>query len=292
MKLVRFGRPGAEKPGVIDDQGRLRDLSSAIEDVTPGVLAPPALRRLRALSLSRLPAVRGRPRLGCPLAGVGKMVCIGLNYTDHAAEVGSPIPAELLFFLKATSAICGPHDAIVRPRGARKLDYEVELAAVIGREARYVEEADALAYVAGYCVVDDVSEREFQMERGGTTTKGKSADTFGPVGPWLVTADEVPDPQALALWTTVNGERRQDGSTANMIFAVPRLIAYVSQFVSLRAGDLISTGTPAGVGHGHKPPKYLQPGDVVEMGITGLGTQRHEIAAWETLARRKPPRRR
>ncbi len=286
MKLVRYGGAGAEKPGAVDAEGKLRDLSKVIEDITPAMLAPGALRRLRGLTLSRLPAVRGRPRLGCPLAGIGKIVCIGLNYTDHAAEVGRELPKEPMFFLKATSAICGPYDPTVRPRGAVKLDYEVELAAVIGRDARYIDEADALGYVAGYCLVNDVSEREFQMEHGGTTTKGKSADTFGPVGPWLVTDDEVADPQALALWTTVNGQRRQNGNTADMIFSVRRLVAYVSRFMSLRAGDLISTGTPAGVGHGHKPPRYLQPGDEVEMGITGLGIQRHHVVAREILAKR------
>jgi 2,4-diketo-3-deoxy-L-fuconate hydrolase len=286
MKLVRYGRPGAERPGAIDATGRLRDLSRVMEDVTPAALAPAALRRLRALDLSRLPLVRGRRRLGCPLAGLGKLVCIGLNYTDHAAEVGSPIPAEPLLFIKAPSAVCGPHDPIVRPRGAAKLDYEVELGVVIGRDARDVEEADALGHVAGYCLVYDVSERTFQLERGGTTSQGKSADTFGPVGPWLVTADEVPDPRALALWTTVNGERRQDGSTGKTMFAVPHLVSYVSRFMSLRAGAVISTGTPAGVGHGMRPPAYLQPGDLVEMGITGLGTQRHRIVAGEDRARR------
>jgi len=277
MKLVRYGRPGAERPGLIDPDGSLRDLSRVVADLTPAALTPASLRRLRGLNLARLPTVRGRPRLGCPLAGIGKMVCIGLNYTDHALEVGLELPKEPLLFIKASSAICGPDDPIVRPRGAVKLDYEVELGAVIGRDARYVDETDALRYVAAYCLVNDVSERGFQMEHGGTTTKGKSADTFGPVGPWLVTADEVGDPPALALWTTVNGERRQDGNTAKMIFAVQYLVAYVSRFMSLRAGDVISTGTPAGVGHGRKPPKYLQPGDVVEMGITGLGTQRHRV---------------
>jgi len=277
MKLVRYGRPGAERPGLIDPDGSLRDLSRVVADLTPAALTPASLRRLRGLNLARLPTVRGRPRLGCPLAGIGKMVCIGLNYTDHALEVGLELPKEPLLFIKASSAICGPDDPIVRPRDAVKLDYEVELGAVIGRDARYVDETDALRYVAAYCLVNDVSERGFQMERGGTTTKGKSADTFGPVGPWLVTADEVGDPQALALWTTVNGERRQDGNTAKMVFAVQYLVAYVSRFMSLRAGDVISTGTPAGVGHGRKPPKYLQPGDVVEMGITGLGTQRHRV---------------
>jgi len=277
MKLVRYGRPGAERPGTIDASGTLHDLSRVIEDVTPATLAPATLRRLRAANPARLPVVRGRPRLGCPLAGIGKMVCIGLNYTDHAAEVGMALPKEPTLFIKAPSAICGPDDPIVRPRGSVKLDYEVELGVVIGRDARYVSEADALRHVAAYCLVNDVSEREFQMEHGGTTTKGKSADTFGPTGPWLVTADEAGDPQALALWTTVNGERRQNGNTAKMIFSVASLIAYVTRFMSLRAGDVISTGTPAGVGHGQKPPKYLQPGDVVEMGITNLGTQRHKV---------------
>jgi len=277
MKLVRYGRPGQEKPGLVDADGALRDLSRVVKDLTPAVLAPPALKRLRAVTLARLPIVRGRPRLGCPLAGIGKMVCIGLNYTDHAAEVGMALPREPTLFIKAPSALSGPDDLIVRPRNAVKLDYEVELAAVIGREARYVDEARALAHVAGYCIVNDVSERAFQMEHGGTTTKGKSADTFGPTGPWLVTADEVGDPQTLELWTTVNGNRRQHGNTAKMIFPVATLVAYVSRFMSLQPGDVISTGTPAGVGHGLKPPQYLQPGDVVEMGITGLGVQRHRI---------------
>src|SRR6059036_611850 len=277
MKLVRYGPPGAERPGLIDPDGSLRDLSRVVADLTPAALTPASLRRLRGLNLARLPTVRGRPRLGCPLAGIGKMVCIGLNYTDHALEVGLELPKEPLLFIKASSAVCGPDDPIVRPRGSVKLDYEVELGVVIGRDARYVGEAEALRHVAAYVLVNDVSEREFQMEHGGTTTKGKSADTFGPTGPWLVTSDEAGDSQALALWTTVNGERRQDGNTAKMIFSVAALIAYVSRFMSLRAGDVISTGTPAGVGHGAKPPRYLEHGDVVEMGITNLGTQRHKI---------------
>ncbi len=279
MKLVRYGRAGAEKPGVIDASGALRDLSRVVKDITAEALSSAGLKRLRAVKVDRLPIVRGRPRLGCPLAGIGKMVCIGLNYTDHAREVGRPAPDEPTLFIKANSAIAGPYDSIVRPRGGVKLDYEVELAAVIGRDARNVSEADALKHVAGYCIVDDVSERAFQMERGGTTTKGKSADTFAPIGPWLVTADEVGDPQALEVWTTVNGEPRQRGHTKDMIFSVRTLIAYVSQFMSLRAGDLISTGTPAGVAHGMKPPRYLQPGDVVEMGITKLGAQKNHIVA-------------
>ena len=279
MKLVRYGRAGAERPGLIDAAGRLRDLSRVVADITPVALSPAGLKRLRAVKPERLPLVKGKPRLGCPLASIGKIVCIGLNYTDHAQEVSLPLPKEPTIFIKANSAISGPDDAIARPPGAVKLDYEVELAAVIGRDARYVSEADALAHVAAYCIVDDVSERAFQMERGGTTTKGKSADTFAPIGPWVVTADEVAEPQKLELWTTVNGERRQRGSTSDMIFSVRELVAYVSRFMSLRAGDILSTGTPAGVAHGMKPPRYLEPGDVVEMGITGLGTQKSRIVA-------------
>ena len=281
MRLVRFGRAGSERPGLVDPDGVLRDLSRVVRDITPAVLTPTGLRRLRALKVTRLPAVKGRPRLGCPLAGIGKMVCIGLNYTDHAEEVQLPLPTEPTVFIKAPSALSGPSDPIVRPRDATKLDYEVELAAVIGREARYVDEARALPHVVGYCIVNDVSERAFQMEHGGTTTKGKSADTFGPVGPWLVTADEIADPQGLRLWTTVNGERRQDGNTRHMVFPVRELVAYVSRFMSLQPGDLISTGTPAGVGHGARPPRYLQPGDVVEMGIDHLGVQRHVVTEWK-----------
>src|SRR6059036_345448 len=277
MKLVRYGRPGAERPGAIDADGKLHDLGRVIKDVTSAALAPAMLKKLRTVNLARLPQVRGRPRLGCPLAAMGKMVCIGLNYTDHAAEVGMALPKEPTVFIKAPSALAGPDDPIVRPRGSAKLDYEVELAAVLGRDARYVEEPKALAHVAAYCIVNDVSERAFQMEHGGTTTKGKSADTFAPIGPWLVTADEIADPQALELWTTVNDERRQHGHTGKMIFGVASLVAYVSRFMSLRAGDLISTGTPAGVGHGFKPPRYLANGDVVALGIQGLGTQTHRI---------------
>jgi 2,4-diketo-3-deoxy-L-fuconate hydrolase len=285
MRLVRYGRAGAEKPGLIDGDGKLRDLSSVIADVTPDTLAPVALKRLAKLGPSTLPLVRGTPRLGCPLGGIGKIVCIGLNYADHAAEVGSPLPREPQIFIKATSAVSGPTDPIVRPRGAVKLDYEVELAVVIGTDARYVEEAEALSRVAGYCLMNDVSERAFQLEHGGTTTKGKSADTFAPIGPWILTADQVPDPQSLALWTDVNGVRRQHSTTAQMVFGVRFLVAYLSRFMSLRRGDLISTGTPAGVGHGQKPPRYLEPGDIVEQSIAGLGTQRHQVIDWE------PPKR-
>jgi len=277
MKLVRYGRAGAEKPGLIDEAGTLRDLSRVVKDIAADALSPAGLKRLRSVKSGRLPVVRGRPRLGCPLAGIGKLVCIGLNYTDHAHEVGLALPTEPLVFIKANSAISGPSDAIIRPRGAVKLDYEVELGAVIGREARNVTEADAMKHVAAFCIVDDVSERAFQMEHGGTTTKGKSADTFAPIGPYLVTADEVRDPQSLEVWTTVNGQARQRGNTANMIFTVRQLVAYVSRFMSLRAGDIISTGTPAGVAHGMKPPCYLEPGDIVEMGITGLGGQKNRV---------------
>jgi 2,4-didehydro-3-deoxy-L-rhamnonate hydrolase len=287
MRLVRYGRAGAERPGLVDTAGTLRDLSRVVKDITPALLAPAALARLRRLRIARLPVVTGRPRLGCPLAGIGKLVCIGLNYTDHAEEVGLPLPSEPTIFIKAPSAISGPTDPIVRPKGGTKLDYEVELAVVIARAARYVEEGEALRHVGGYCIVNDVSERAFQMEHGGTTTKGKSADTFGPVGPWLVTADEVPDPQALRLWTTVNGAACQDGHTRRMVFPVATLIAYVSRFMSLQPGDVISTGTPAGVGHGAKPPRYLQPGDVVEMGIDRLGVQRHVVTEWTRVPGRR-----
>jgi 2-keto-4-pentenoate hydratase/2-oxohepta-3-ene-1,7-dioic acid hydratase in catechol pathway len=277
MKLVRYGRAGAERPGIVDAEGKLRDLSHVVEDITPEIFQRAMLKRLRGVKPTRLPLVTGKPRLGCPLAGIGKIVCIGLNYTDHAAEVGLPLPTEPTIFIKANSAISGPNDPIVRPMGAVKLDYEVELVAVIGKDARYVDEAKALSHVAAYCLMNDVSERAFQIEHGGGTTKGKSCDSFGPIGPWLVTADEIADPQGLAIWTTVNGERRQEGNTKDMVFSVRRLVAYLSRFMSLQAGDLVSTGTPAGVGHGAKPPRYLQPGDVVEMGIDGLGTQRHAV---------------
>jgi len=279
MKLVRYGRSGAEKPGLIDADGALRDLSRIVRDITPEALTPAGLKRLRAVKPSLMPLVKGKPRLGCPLAGIGKIVCIGLNYTDHAEEVRLPLPKEPTIFIKANSAISGPGDPIARPRGAVKLDYEVELVAVIGRAALHVEEDSALRYVAAYCLMNDVSEREFQMEHGGGTTKGKSCDTFAPIGPWLVTADEIADPQALDLWTTVNGERRQQGSTRDMVFPVRQLVSYVSRFMSLKPGDLLSTGTPAGVGHGARPPRYLDDGDAVAMGIDGLGTQQHRVVA-------------
>jgi len=279
MKLVRYGRAGAEKPGLIDAQGKLRDLSRVVRDITPETLTPAGLKRLRAAKPSQTPVVKGKPRLGCPLAGIGKIVCIGLNYTDHAEEVKMALPKEPTIFIKANSAISGPGDPIARPRGAVKLDYEVELVAVIGRAALNVAEGSALRYVAAYCLMNDVSEREFQMEHGGGTTKGKSCDSFAPIGPWLVTADEIADPQALGLWTTVNGERRQQGSTRDMVFPVRQLVSYVSRFMSFQPGDLLSTGTPAGVGHGARPPRYLDDGDVVAMGIDGLGTQQHRVVA-------------
>ena len=277
MKLVRYGEPGLEQPGLIGPHGEVFDLSRVVADIAPNMLADAALARIAGVDLADLKPVEGSPRLGPPLTGIGKIVCIGLNYSDHAAEVGSALPKEPQIFMKATSAISGPNDPTLRPRAARKLDYEVELAVVIGAEAKYVSEADALDYVAGYMLMNDVSEREFQMEHGGGTTKGKSADTFGPMGPWLVTRDEIPDSANLRVWTKVNGETRQDGTTANLVFKVPALIAYLTRFMSLRPGDVISTGTPAGVGHGHKPPRYLQPGDVVELGIEGLGVQKHTV---------------
>jgi 2-keto-4-pentenoate hydratase/2-oxohepta-3-ene-1,7-dioic acid hydratase in catechol pathway len=281
MKFVRYGRAGAERPGIVDAEGKLRDLSRVVEDITPEIFQPAALKRLRGVKPTRLPLVTGKPRLGCPLAGIGKIVCIGLNYTDHAAEVGLTLPKGPMIFIKANSAISGPNDPIVRPMGAVKLDYEGELVAVIGKDARYADEAKALHHVAAYCLMNDVSERAFQNEHGGGATKGKSCDSFAPIGPWLVTAGEIADPQGLAIWSAVNGERRQNGNTRDMVFPVRQLVAYLSRFMSLQAGDLVSTGTPAGVGHGAKPPRYLQPGDVVEMGIDGLGTQRHAVVEWK-----------
>jgi 2-keto-4-pentenoate hydratase/2-oxohepta-3-ene-1,7-dioic acid hydratase in catechol pathway len=279
MKLVRHGPPGAERPGLLDGDGRLRDLSGRIDDLAGPALAPAALAELAALDPGSLPRVPGEPRLGPCVAGVGKFVGIGLNYLDHAAEAGLAAPEEPLLFAKATSSICGPHDDTVMPRGAEKMDWEVELGVVIGTPGRSIAEADALGHVAGYCTVNDVSERSYQFERAGQWVKGKSADTFGPIGPWLVTADEVPDPQGLRLWCEVDGERRQDGTTANMIFGVAFLISYVSQFMSLQAGDVIATGTPSGVGFGMKPPRFLQPGQRVRLAVEGLGEQDHLMVA-------------
>ncbi|MGA2292364.1 fumarylacetoacetate hydrolase family protein [Bradyrhizobium sp.] len=279
MKLVRYGALGHEKPGLIDKSGQLRDLSGHVKDLHGEAYSPSSLTRLAALDPATLPAVDGRPRLGAPVTGISKFVAIGLNYSDHAKETGNQIPTEPIFFLKANTALSGPNDAVEKPRGSTKLDWEVEIAVIIGSRAKYVSEADALNHVAGYCVCNDVSERNFQIERLGQWTKGKSHDTFGPLGPWLVTKDEIPDVQKLSLWLDVNGERRQTGSTSTMIFPIAKCISYVSGFMTLLPGDIITTGTPPGVGSGMKPPKFLNVGDVVTLGIEGLGEQRQEIVA-------------
>jgi len=281
MKLVRYGAAGAERPGLIDGDGNLRDLSGVIAEIDPNALAPATLDRLRALDANALPVVPGTPRLGIPLTGIGKLIAVGLNYADHAAEAGAATPSEPVLFGKATSALAGPFDPVVLPRGYAKPDWEVELAVVIGRTARYVSEAEARDHVAGYCLFDDISERAFQTERGGQWIKGKSCDGFGPLGPWLVTADEVPDPQALHIWHDIDGERMQDGSTAQMIFPVAHLVSYISHFMTLMPGDVIPTGTPPGVGMGRRPQRFLRPGDVMTLGIDGLGEQRHEVFAPE-----------
>jgi 2-keto-4-pentenoate hydratase/2-oxohepta-3-ene-1,7-dioic acid hydratase in catechol pathway len=281
MKLVRYGVAGGELPGVLDRDGVVRDLSGELPDLTPEHLSPGSLRRLATLNPASLPAVTGQPRLGVPVAGIRKFIAVGLNYADHAAEAGLPVPAEPVLFTKAISCLSGPNDDVMLPRGSRKSDWEVELGVIIGQRVRYVEEADALNHVAGYCVVNDVSEREYQLERGGTWDKGKGCDTFGPVGPWLVTPDEAGDPQKLKIWLDLNGERRQNGSTRTMIFGVATLIAYISRFMTLEPGDLITTGTPPGVGMGVKPePRYLQQGDVMRLGIEGLGEQTQKVIAW------------
>jgi 2-keto-4-pentenoate hydratase/2-oxohepta-3-ene-1,7-dioic acid hydratase in catechol pathway len=271
MKLVRYGERGAERPGMLDAEGRLRDLSAHVADIAGDVLAD--LSGLRAIDPASLPLVEGSPRLGACVGAVGKFICIGLNYSDHAAESGMAVPPEPVIFAKYTSAICGPNDPILIPRGSEKTDWEVELGFVIGKTAKYVSEAEAMAHVAGYCVINDVSERAFQTERSGQWSKGKSSDNFGPTGPWLVTADEVADPNKLHMWLDVNGKRMQDGSTATMVYQVPFLVSYLSQFFTLHPGDIISTGTPPGVGLGMKPPQYLKAGDVVTLGIEGLGEQ-------------------
>jgi 2-keto-4-pentenoate hydratase/2-oxohepta-3-ene-1,7-dioic acid hydratase in catechol pathway len=276
---VRYGTAGLEKPGLIDAQGALRDLSAHIGDLRGEHLSSESLARLAALDAASLPEVPGNPRLGPCVAGTGKFVCIGLNYSDHAAEAGMQAPSEPIVFMKATSAIVGPNDDVLIPRGSEKTDWEVELAIVIGRTAKYVSEADALDYVAGYCVANDVSERAFQIERQGQWTKGKSCDTFGPIGPWLVTRDEVADPGNLDMWLKVNGETMQQGSTRTMIFGVAHIVSYLSQFMSLQPGDVIATGTPPGVGMGKKPQRFLKPGDVVELGVAGLGAQRQTMRA-------------
>jgi 2,4-didehydro-3-deoxy-L-rhamnonate hydrolase len=278
MKLLRYGRAGFEKPGVLDDQGQIRDLSGAIGDLTAAHLSPAQLKEIQGTAIDRLPLVSGNPRLGSPYQGIGKFVAVGLNYSDHAAESGLPVPSEPVIFAKATSCIVGPDDDIMLPKGSVKTDWEVELGVIIGATARYVSEDRALDHVAGYCVVNDVSEREYQIERGGTWDKGKGCDTFGPIGPYLVTSDEVPDPQALDMWLDVNGKRMQSGSTRTMIFPVRTLVSYISRFMTLNPGDLITTGTPPGVGMGRKPsPVYLKAGDIVELGISQLGKQRQNV---------------
>ena len=281
MKLVRTGAPGEERPGMIDAGGRVRDLSGVIDGVTPEVLSPQGLARLAALDPQTLPLAQAG-RFGMPWTGIGKVVAIGLNYADHAAEAGMPLPAEPIVFLKATSSLNGPDDPVMLPRDSVKTDWEVELGVVIGTRARDVPREAALDHVAGYCVVNDVSEREFQIERGGTWDKGKGCDTFCPVGPWLVTRDEVPDPQALRLWLDVNDERVQDGTTATMVFDVATLVSYVSRFMTLHPGDLICTGTPPGVGMGFKPPRFLKAGDTMRLGIDGLGEQSQAVVAYDT----------
>ncbi|HVE49406.1 MAG TPA: fumarylacetoacetate hydrolase family protein [Casimicrobiaceae bacterium] len=283
MKLVRYGPPGREKPGVIDDEGKLRDLSRKVRDIDGQSLSPTALTALKKINVSRLPAVRGRPRLGSCVGNVGKFVAIGLNFVDHAKETGSPIPENPIVFFKANTSLSGPNDAIMLPKDSTSTDWEVELAFVIGRRARYVEEKDALRYIAGYCICNDVSEREYQLKKnGGQWGKGKGCDTFGPLGPWLVTTDEIRDPQNLAMWLKVNGETRQNGSTSTMIFGVAKLVADVSRYMTLEPGDIVTTGTPPGVGMGMKPsPQFLKAGDVVELGIEGLGTQTQKVVPFK-----------
>ena len=278
MKLLRHGPAGAEKPGILHSDGTVRDLSAIVSDIGGDVLSDAGMAAIRAADAGRLPIVQGA-RLGPCVAGTGKFICIGLNYADHAAESGMAVPPEPVIFMKATSAICGPNDPIIIPRGSEKTDWEVELAVIIGKKAKYVTEAEAMGYVAGYAVTNDVSERAFQTERSGQWTKGKSCDNFGQIGPWLVTRDEVADPQNLAMWLTVNGTKMQNGSTKTMVYGVQFLVSYLSQFMTLHPGDVISTGTPPGVGLGMKPPKYLKAGDVVELGIEGLGQQRQDVIA-------------
>ena len=281
MKLLRYGAAGAERPAMLDQNGALHDLSGIIPDITGATFAPETLARLQSLDPNDLPLVEGSLRLGACIGSVGKFICIGLNYSDHAAESGMAVPKEPVVFMKATSAIIGANDEVMIPRGALKTDWEVELGVVIGREARYVEEAEALKYVGGYCVVNDLSERAFQMEGTGQWVKGKSCDTFGPIGPWLVTADEVPEPQSLDLWLEVDGHRYQHGSTSTMVFGVAHLVSYLSRFMSLQPGDIISTGTPPGVGLGQKPPVYLRPGNVMRLGVTGLGEQQQTVVPFK-----------
>lgn len=278
MKLMRVGPPGQEKPALLDKDGKVRDLSAHVADIGGAAISPEGLQKIAAIDPASLPEL-SVDRIGPCVAGTGKFICIGLNYSDHAAETGATVPPEPVIFMKATSAICGPNDEVRIPRGSEKTDWEVELGVVIGKTAKYVSEADALDYVAGYCVSHDVSERAFQTERAGQWTKGKSCDTFGPIGPWLVTKDEIADPQNLSMWLKVNGETMQDGSSKTMVYGVAFLVSYLSQFMSLHPGDVISTGTPPGVGMGMKPPRYLKDGDTVELAIEGLGTQKQSFRA-------------
>jgi ureidoglycolate lyase len=280
MKLLRYGPKGQEKPGLLDTAGKIRDLSATIADVNPEALSPAALDRLRKLDPASLPLVAGAPRLGACLTQIPKIVCVGLNYTDHAKETGAAIPKEPILFMKATSSLNGPNDDVMLPKGSQKGDWEVELGIVIGSVTRYVGEKEALKHIAGYCVVNDVSEREFQIERGGQWTKGKSADTFCPIGPWLVTADEVADPGKLDLFCEVSGQKMQNGTTANLIFGVAHIVSYISHFMTLMPGDVIPTGTPAGVGLGMKPPRFLKPGDTMRLGISGLGEQNQKVVGF------------
>ncbi len=277
MRLVRYGEVGAEMPGILDDQGSIRDLSSIVGDISPATVQAGELERIASIDPSSLPRVEGNPRLGPCVGQIGKFVCIGLNYTDHAKETGMPIPTEPIVFMKTTSAISGPNDNIELIRGSVKTDWEVELGIVIGAHTKYVSQENALDHVAGYCVVNDVSERQWQLEQGGQWIKGKSGDTYGPIGPWLVTRDEVPDPQNLDMWLEVNDKRHQDGNTRTMIFPVSQIVSYLSQCMSLQAGDIIATGTPPGVGHGMNPPVYLQSGDVVRLSVEGLGLQQQQV---------------
>jgi len=281
MKLVRYGNLGKEKPGLIDVGGKLRDLSGVIPDIGPAQLSDVVLAKLLKLKTDKLPLVRGKPRMGCPVNGIGKFIAIGLNYSDHAAEAGMPIPKEPIVFTKAISCIQGPDDDVMLPKGSVKGDWEVELGVVIGKRARHVSQKAALVHVAGYCIVNDVSEREFQLERGGQWDKGKGCDTFGPIGPWLVTRDEIPRPQRLAMWLDLNGKRMQTGNTKTMIFSVAQIVSHLSQYMTLMPGDVIATGTPPGVGLGMKPPCFLKQGDVMTLGIEGLGEQRQQVVAFK-----------
>jgi 2,4-didehydro-3-deoxy-L-rhamnonate hydrolase len=281
VKLLRYGSLGKEKPGLLDAQGQLRDLSGHVADISGHVLGDAALAKLQKLNPERLPLVRGKPRIGCPVGGVGKFIAIGLNYSDHAKEAGMPIPTEPVVFTKAISCIQGPNDPVMLPKGAQKVDWELELGVVIGKRARYVTQKEALLHVAGYCVINDVSERAFQLERGSQWDKGKGCDTFGPIGPWLVTRDEIANPHKLELWLDLNGQRMQSGNTRTMIFSVAKIVSHLSEYMTLLPGDVITTGTPPGVGLGMKPPRFLKAGDVMTLGIDGLGEQRQLVVPFK-----------